>query len=85
MDIEFSKGNSTNVAGNHFKQPVIKVVGIGGGGGNVIQRMRSNCRADVEYIALNTDAAVIESSKADKKSSSEPRLPRDKAREWFPR
>ncbi|MCL2545660.1 MAG: cell division protein FtsZ [Oscillospiraceae bacterium] len=33
----------------------IKVIGIGGGGNNVINRMIKNNAADVDYIAVNTD------------------------------
>jgi cell division protein FtsZ len=37
----------------------IKVVGIGGGGCNAIDRMIEQNVMDVEYIALNTDAQVL--------------------------
>ncbi len=44
---------------------VIKVVGIGGGGGNAIQHMMG-CRIEgVEFIAANTDAQAIKNSSAD--------------------
>lgn len=42
----------------------IKVVGVGGGGGNVINNMiASNIRA-VDFIAVNTDSQVLEASLA---------------------
>lgn len=44
--------------------PVIKVVGVGGGGGNVIDRMiQSNVRC-VEFIAANTDLQDLKNSAA---------------------
>ncbi len=33
----------------------IKVVGIGGGGGNAVQRMSRNFMRGVDFIAINTD------------------------------
>lgn len=45
--------------------PIIKVVGVGGGGGNAINRMITDNVRGVEYIAMNTDAIALQSSKAD--------------------
>lgn len=45
----------------------IKVVGVGGGGGNALNCMVSAEIKDVEYIALNTDAVALRSSKAAEK------------------
>ncbi len=42
----------------------IKVVGIGGGGGNAINRMITDNMGDVEYIAINTDQQVLVKSLA---------------------
>lgn len=47
--------------------PVIKVIGVGGGGGNAINRMVSSEVQNVEFIAINTDEHVLQFSKADKK------------------
>lgn len=47
--------------------PVIKVIGVGGGGGNAINRMVSTDVKNVEFIAVNTDEHVLQFSKADKK------------------
>ena len=47
--------------------PVIKVIGVGGGGGNAINRMVSTEVQNVEFIAINTDEHVLQFSKADKK------------------
>jgi cell division protein FtsZ len=38
---------------------VIKVIGVGGGGGNAVQRMTQQAIPGVEFWALNTDAQAI--------------------------
>jgi cell division protein FtsZ len=38
----------------------MKVVGIGGGGGNALNRMIEEGVAGVEFIAVNTDAQALE-------------------------
>ena len=43
----------------------IKVVGVGGAGGNAINRMIQSGMNGVEFIAINTDAQVLETSSAD--------------------
>ena len=43
----------------------IKVVGVGGGGNNAVNRMIEDGVEGVEFIALNTDAQALRSSKAD--------------------
>ncbi|MGN1416674.1 MAG: cell division protein FtsZ [Oscillospiraceae bacterium] len=43
---------------------VIKVIGVGGGGGNALNRMIEEGIKGVEYIAVNTDAMALNSSKA---------------------
>ena len=45
----------------------IKVIGIGGGGGNAINRMIESGVKGVEFIAANTDYQVLKNSKADVK------------------
>jgi cell division protein FtsZ len=45
----------------------IKVVGVGGGGGNAINRMIEAGLKGVEFIAVNTDAQVLDQNRADKK------------------
>ena len=42
----------------------IKVIGVGGGGGNAINRMVSSGVQGVEFIAVNTDKQVLTFSKA---------------------
>ncbi len=44
--------------------PVIKVIGVGGGGGNAINRMVKMEVKNVEFIAVNTDDHVLRLSKA---------------------
>jgi len=46
-------------------QARIKVVGIGGAGGNAINRMIHSGMHGVEFIAINTDAQVLNTSQAD--------------------
>ncbi len=45
----------------------IKVVGVGGGGGNAVNRMVAAGVRGVEFIAINTDKAALYLSKADQK------------------
>ena len=45
----------------------IKVVGVGGGGGNAVNRMVNAGVRGVEFIAINTDKAALFLSKADQK------------------
>ena len=42
----------------------IKVIGVGGGGGNALNCMASSDVHDIEYIAVNTDAKALNNSKA---------------------
>src|ERR1700760_5073944 len=42
----------------------IKVIGVGGGGNNAVNRMISAHVEGVEFIAANTDAQALESSQA---------------------
>ena len=46
---------------------VIKVVGVGGGGGNAVNRMIDAGLKGVEFIAVNTDAQALLMSDADVK------------------
>ncbi len=45
----------------------IKVVGVGGGGNNAVNRMIDAGLRGIEFIALNTDKQALNSSKADMK------------------
>ncbi|MEG0895733.1 MAG: cell division protein FtsZ, partial [Oscillospiraceae bacterium] len=42
----------------------IKVVGVGGGGGNAVDRMISEGMQNIEFVAINTDQQVLSKSKA---------------------
>jgi len=50
---------------SHGEEAVIKVIGVGGGGGNAVEHMVSHSIEGVEFIAVNTDAQVLRSSSAD--------------------
>ena len=50
---------------NFNQKPSIKVIGVGGGGGNAVNRMIENEVQGVEFVAINTDAQVLRLSKAD--------------------
>jgi len=47
--------------------PKIKVIGVGGGGNNMINYMAAKGIKDVELIAANTDIQALKTSKAHKK------------------
>ncbi len=47
-------------------QPVLRVVGVGGGGVNAVNRMVEAGVAGVEFLALNTDLQSLQQSAADK-------------------
>ena len=49
---------------NDTQNAVIKVVGVGGGGGNALEHMIDKGIEGVEYIATNTDAQALRRSKA---------------------
>ena len=48
-------------------QAVIKVVGVGGGGVNALNRMVQSGLRGVEFVAINTDAQALLMSDADVK------------------
>ena len=45
----------------------MKVVGVGGGGGNAVNRMIEERLEGVEFISVNTDAQALLTSKSDVK------------------
>ena len=45
----------------------IKVIGVGGGGGNAVNQMVSDGVEGVEFIVANTDAQALERSAAENK------------------
>ena len=57
MGLEFDK--------NYYA--VIKVIGIGGGGSNAVNRMMEDNLSGCEFISVNTDAQALMMSNADRK------------------
>ena len=55
---------------------VIKVIGVGGGGGNAINRMIDEGVSGVEFIAANTDVQALSSTKAETVIQLGPKLTR---------
>ncbi|RVT45748.1 cell division protein FtsZ [Rheinheimera sediminis] len=49
---------------NHSEEAVIKVIGVGGGGGNAVEYMVASNIEGVEFIAANTDAQALRNSSA---------------------
>jgi len=56
MIFEFEEGMGTNAR--------MKVVGVGGGGGNAVNRMIDESLDGVEFISVNTDAQALKNSKS---------------------
>ena len=46
------------------RQTVIKVVGVGGGGGNAVEHMIERGAQGIEFIAINTDYTALSHSRA---------------------
>jgi cell division protein FtsZ len=57
-------------------KPVLKVIGLGGGGCNAVNRMIELGLSNVEFIAANTDRQALESSLAPVKIQLGPRVTR---------
>lgn len=55
---------------------VIKVIGVGGAGGNAVNRMIAEDVKGVEFIVANTDVQALSSSKAETKIQLGPKLTR---------
>jgi cell division protein FtsZ len=47
------------------QKAVLKVCGVGGGGGNAVDRMIDSQMTGVQFIAINTDAQALKKSKAE--------------------
>lgn len=56
----FTTGSSSHADG----YAVIKVIGVGGGGSNTVQRMINSKMRGVEFVAINTDAQALNSNDA---------------------
>jgi len=58
------------------QQPVLKVLGLGGGGSNAVNRMIELELSGIDYIVANTDAQALKNSLAPKKVQLGPHLTR---------
>jgi len=48
---------------------VIKVIGVGGGGGNTVQHMINEEVTNVDFLVVNTDLQALNSNTAKKQNS----------------
>ncbi|BAJ63763.1 cell division protein FtsZ [Anaerolinea thermophila] len=69
----FTKPQQIN---SHFHLPNLKVLGLGGGGSNAVNRMIELDLKGVEFIAANTDLQALKQSLAPKKIVLGPRTTR---------
>lgn len=70
MAIEYSLDSSQNTGAN------IKVIGVGGAGGNAVNRMIADDVKGVEFIVANTDVQALQHSNAETKIQLGPKLTR---------
>ncbi|MBD5431550.1 cell division protein FtsZ [Lactobacillus agrestimuris] len=68
MDFTFDSDDNKNA--------VIKVIGVGGAGGNAVNRMIDDGVQGVSFIAANTDVQALNSNKAEEKIQLGPKLTR---------
>lgn len=68
MDFTFDSDDNKNA--------VIKVIGVGGAGGNAVNRMIDEGVQGVSFIAANTDVQALNSNKAENKIQLGPKLTR---------
>ncbi|QBP17901.1 cell division protein FtsZ [Acetilactobacillus jinshanensis] len=61
---------------NRSQNAKIKVIGVGGGGGNAVNRMIADKVSGVEFIVANTDVQALEASQAETKIQLGPKLTR---------
>ena len=66
------------MAPEHERGVVIKVVGVGGGGGNAVNRMVMSGMKGVEFISMNTDYQALTTSHATYKLNIGARLTKGK-------
>ncbi|KRN82053.1 cell division protein FtsZ [Pediococcus ethanolidurans] len=66
--MEFTMDDKQNAGAN------IKVIGVGGGGGNAVNRMIAEGVKGVEFIVANTDVQALKQSKAETKIQLGPKL-----------
>jgi cell division protein FtsZ len=58
------------------RKPVLKILGLGGGGSNAVNRLMELGLPDIEFIAANTDLQALKQSMAPVKIQLGPRLTR---------
>ena len=58
------------------RRPVLKIIGLGGGGSNAVNRLMELGLRDVEFIAANTDIQALKNSMAPTKIQLGPKLTR---------
>ena len=66
--------NETFANDNQFAEAQIKVIGVGGGGGNAVNRMISEKVQGVDFIVANTDLQALNNSQATTKIRLGPKL-----------
>lgn len=66
-EIQNSMGRRTGETAVNGSGAVIKVIGVGGGGSNAVNRMIESGIKGVEFIAMNTDIQVLDLSSAPRK------------------
>lgn len=66
--------NETNTMENEFAGAKIKVIGVGGGGGNAVNRMINEKVQGVDFIVANTDLQALNASQAQTKIQLGPKL-----------
>ncbi len=54
-----------SIASSGTSPTVIKVIGVGGGGSNAVNRMIQTGLTNVEFVAVNTDLQALQSSQAE--------------------
>ena len=52
------------IVDSYSQNAVIKVIGVGGGGGNAVNHMVNNQVDGVDFICANTDAQALKSLQA---------------------
>ena len=60
VEPESGRTMSTKREGSKHIQPKIKVIGVGGAGGNAVERMIEAGLTDVEFYVVNTDQEVLD-------------------------
>ncbi len=62
---QHKEGDMFELAEDVVQNAVIKVIGVGGGGGNAVQHMMNNVVEGVEFICANTDAQALRGLSSD--------------------